>query len=129
MATRKITTSLFALALAAAPLRANAQQAAVPDPMIVGLGTVKGGCGKWIAALQNSAADASYVSWVFGYLSGVNAFNVVIAGKVDFLDGYDGWSLAPWAKNWCRAHPLDTVASAALAEVTELANRHQQGNS
>jgi hypothetical protein len=125
MATWKITTSLFALALAAAPMHANAQQAAVPDPMSVGLGTVKGGCGKWLAAPQNSAADASYVSWVFGYLSGVNAFNVVIVGKEDFLDGYDGWSLAPWAKNWCRAHPLDPVSSAALAEVTELANRHQ----
>ena len=99
MATWKITTSLFALALAAAPLRANAQQAAVPDPMILGLGTVKGGCGKWIAAPQNCAADASYVSWVFGYLSGVNAFNVIVNTKADVLDGYNGWSLSAWAKN------------------------------
>jgi hypothetical protein len=93
--------------------------------MIAGLGTVKGGCGRWIAAPENSAADASYVSWVFGYLSGVNTFNVIVNTKADVLDGYNGWSLSAWAKNWCRAHPLDTVASAAMNEATELAKRHQ----
>jgi hypothetical protein len=69
---------------------------------------------------------AGYVSWIFGWLSGVNTMTALY-GKGDFLDGYDGWSLEPWAKNWCRAHPLDTITSAATALMTELINR--KGNS
>ena len=130
MATRKITTSLFALALAAGlsiPAHTEAQQAALPAPSIIGFGAVKGGCGKWLAVPENSAVDTAYVSWLLGDLSGVNTL-AVLAGRPDFLGGYDGWSLVPWAKNWCRAHPLDPVSSAAAALVGELGKR-EQGNS
>jgi hypothetical protein len=123
-AQKTITVCAFALALVAgAP--AEAQQAALPSPTLVGFGAVTGGCGKWASAPIEGVVDVGYTSWVVGYVSGVNTLDV-LSGKGDFLDGYDGYSLAPWAKNWCKAHPLDLVVSAAVALVTELANRHAQ---
>jgi hypothetical protein len=118
---------LFAVALAVAiPPHAKAQQAALPSPpSLVGFGTVTGGCGKWISTPQNSIVDIGYTSWLVGYISGFNTVGV-FDGKGDALGGYDGNSLTPWAKNWCRAHPLDQVSSAALALIFELYNRLQR---
>ena len=73
----------------------------------------------------DSVVDIGFLSWLVGFVSGVNTL-AVVAGRSDFLDGYDGHSLAPWAKNWCKAHPLDLVASAAEALVAELTNRRPQ---
>jgi hypothetical protein len=118
---------LFAITLAVAiPPHAKAQQAALPSPpSLVGFGVVTGGCGKWISTPQNSAVDIGYTSWLVGYISGLNTV-AVIDGKGDALDGYDGNSLTPCAKNWCRAHPLNQVSSAAVALMSELNNRLQR---
>jgi hypothetical protein len=123
-AQKTITVCAIALALAAgAP--AEAQEAALLPSALVGFGAVTGGCGKWASAPENSVVDIGFFSWLVGFVSGVNAL-AVMTGRSDFLHGYDGYSLAPWAKNWCRAHPLDQVSNAAEALVAELANRRPQ---
>ena len=91
----------------------------------MGFGAVTGGCGKWVSAPEDSVVDIGFLSWLVGFVSGVNTL-ATVAGRSDFLHGYDGNSLAPWAKNWCKVHPLDQVSSAAEALVAELANRRPQ---
>ena len=123
-AQKTITVCAIALALAAgAP--AEAQEAALPPSALVGFGAVTGGCGKWASAPEDSVVDIGFLSWLVGFVSGVNTL-AVVTGRSDFLHGYDGYSLAPWAKNWCKAHPLDQVSSAAEALVAELANPRPQ---
>ena len=123
-AQKTITVCAFALALAAgAP--AEAQQAALPPSALVGFGAVTGGCGKWASSSEGSIVDIGFLSWLVGFVSGVNTL-AVVTGRSDFLHDYDGYSLAPWAKNWCKAHPLDQVSNAAEALVAELAKRRSQ---
>ena len=89
---------------------------ALPPPALVGFGAVTGGCGKWASAPEGSVVDIGFLSWLVGFVSGVNTL-AVVTGRSDFLRGYDGYSLAPWAKNRCKAHPLDQVSNAAEALV------------
>jgi hypothetical protein len=121
---------LLALALAAAltaacPAIAQEQTAATSAHAIIGVGVADGGCGRWASSKEDSPLDIGFTSWLLGFTSGVNAV-AVLSHRGDFLNGYDGWSLAPWAKQWCSKHPLDQVSSAADALIDELANRRYQ---
>ena len=85
-AQKTITECAFALALAAgAP--AQAQEAALPSSALVGFGAVTGGCGKWASSSEDSIVDIGFLSWLVGFVSGVNTL-AVVTGRSDFLHGY-----------------------------------------
>jgi hypothetical protein len=70
-------------------------------------------CGSWTAARHNR--DQAYEFWVFGFISGIaHAYSDV---TVDPFNGMDGKGVRAWVDNYCRAHPIETIADAALAFV------------
>jgi len=112
---------LAAAAVAAALVSSPA--GAEPTATIVGFGGVEGGCGKWVASAEMSNLDVGFSSWLIGYVSGLNAYGAAKGYSGDLMKGYDGNSLVPWAKQWCRAHPLDQTSAAGDALFFELMHR------
>jgi hypothetical protein len=109
-------------AAAVAGFFALASPAGAATPSIIGFGSVSGGCGEWLAAEEKSAKDIWYISWILGFISGVNVLNNA-ERSVDFAHDYSGYSMIPWVRNWCQQHPLDPVASGAEALAITLMSR------
>ena len=79
-------------------------------------------CPDYVAARQtNSAKLYSSITWVQGFLTGVNYQNALPEGSDSFI-GRDltAASLVSWIENYCRANPQDYLADAAEALVVEL---------
>ena len=79
-------------------------------------------CPDYVAARQtNSAKLYSSISWVQGFITGVNYQNALPAGSDSFI-GQDlsAASLVSWLENYCRANPQDYLADAAEALIVEL---------
>ncbi len=73
-------------------------------------------CGAWTRARQEKSFDATlYREWVAGFLSGV-----IIYSRDNVLAGSDFDGVWGWVDNYCHSHPLDHIADAAFALVTEL---------
>jgi hypothetical protein len=60
-------------------------------------------------------------SWLNGYITAYNQY--VPLAKGDVATGTDANGLTGWIDNYCAAHPLDYVAQAATALITELRAR------
>ena len=73
-------------------------------------------CGKWINTPKNTAQHDVQGSWVFGYLSGINAEN---AG-VDFLRGKEPDELMAWIDNYCQRNPVHGITQAINELIKEL---------
>jgi hypothetical protein len=77
-------------------------------------------CGSWTQARQTRSPNIGLsAQWVAGYLSGLNAENT----GPDPLAGTDFDGLMAWIDNYCRANPLQLVASAADQLMAELRSR------
>jgi hypothetical protein len=77
---------------------------------ILGAGTAS--CGKWTENLADRDIDSIFISWILGYLSAYDE-NSAAFSRPDFLSGRDYAGIAAWARNYCLAHPLDTILKAA----------------
>ena len=79
-------------------------------------------CPDYVAARQiNSAKLYSSISWVQGFITGVNYHNALPEDSDSFI-GQDltAASLVSWLENYCRANPQDYLADAAEALIAEL---------
>ena len=77
----------------------------------IGVGATS--CGEWLEARSDPdpivrSREHFYVSWVQGYLVGLN-----FANPKEYPDPPDGSAIAPWLDNHCRNHPLDELIQAA----------------
>jgi len=108
----KKTILIFALSLL--PMVATADYAIRGEGNFV--------CPDYVAARQtNSAKLYSSVTWVQGFITGVNYQNALPDGSDSFI-GRDltAVSLVSWLENYCRANPQDYLADAAEALIVEL---------
>jgi hypothetical protein len=71
--------------------------------------------------------DASSIvgqnQWVLAFISAHNPYEGVTP---DVMKGIDANGVFAWMDNFCAAHPLDQIATATMALITELSNRGQQ---
>jgi len=87
------------------------------DFMTMGSGT--GSCGSWTADRQPSGSGTAggagtflKEQWVLGFLSGVG---FVHERGDDPLRGMDVQGVLAWIDNYCRAHPIEPISTAAAA--------------
>lgn len=101
------------------------------DWMVTGVGQFS--CGHWtqnmptrspgtFASSANMPA-ALDTQWVQGFLS---AFNYYGNGSGNVTNGTDVNGVFAWIDNYCAAHPLDLIADATIALVSELSKRAGQ---
>jgi len=79
-------------------------------------------CPDYVSARQtNNAKLYSSISWVQGFITGVNYQNALPEGSDSFI-GQDlaSTSLVTWLENYCRSNPQDYLADAAEALIVEL---------
>jgi hypothetical protein len=72
-------------------------------------------CGTWTQKRQTND-DSVFVSWVVGYLSGMNLDST----RPDALLGTDFDGLMGWIDNYCRANPLQSIAIAGTVLMRQL---------
>ena len=83
-------------------------------------------CPEYVSARQtNNAKLYSSISWVQGFITGVNYQNALPEGKDSFI-GQDltAASVVTWLETYCRANPQDYLADAAEALVVELKEKN-----
>jgi hypothetical protein len=103
---------------------------AVPAQSGYVLGVGASSCGKWIESrkARGTPAEVIHTSWVYGYLSAEAALlasdarGAVLLGKnsqtlIEKADILNPRYINPnainaWMDNYCRAHPLETIADA-----------------
>ena len=79
---------------------------------IYGSGTKS--CGKWVAERKDDLSSRlNSESWVLGFVTAMGAAGLHL--KDTDRDAMDGW-----LDNYCVAHPLDILGTAALALIGEL---------
>lgn len=75
-------------------------------------------CGAWAASSNDAATRSLYVTWILGFLSGVNfedPHHQVGVGEMLSSD-----TLILYVNKYCRDHPLSTIDGAAFSLVREL---------
>ncbi|NOJ43035.1 hypothetical protein [Bradyrhizobium australiense] len=70
----------------------------------------------------NALQHIKLQSWLGGFLSGYN----IGSGGVDFLAQPSFDALTAWMDNYCRSHPLNGVAEAAVDLTKELRSRAER---
>ena len=105
---------LVALALAASvPIKGPETFYGYPD---------EDSCGYWIEQRRRGEGRSQlWEAWILGFVTGLNVFgpnNGNIAPDVK-ADG-----LQAWVDQYCSAHPLDSIAMAAIKLTDELKRRH-----
>jgi hypothetical protein len=85
--------------------------------LIMGQGTWS--CGVWTEARSTKALVLSAAN------AGVVSDKLITPYGPDILKGKDFEGLMAWVDNFCRAHPLDPIGTAAIALVGELRSRAQ----
>jgi len=93
---------------------------AIADWAIRGEGNFS--CPDYVSARQtNSAKLYSSISWVQGFITGVN-YQIALPEDSNSLIGQDlsAASVVTWLENYCRANPQDYLADAAEALIEEL---------
>jgi hypothetical protein len=111
---------------------------AVPAQSGYVLGVGVSSCGKWMEArkVRGTPAEVMLTSWVYGYLSAEAALlasearGAVLLGrnsetlieKADILNPKytNANAINEWMDNYCRAHPLETVADALRVLLADL---------
>jgi hypothetical protein len=97
------------------------------EKMVTVLGLGNKSCGSWIEARRaNNVTSDIFEGWIAGFLSGSNSIAAHTAG-IDILSEAstqgDAQGLWAWIDNYCRAHPLNSIAAAADALGAELIRR------
>jgi hypothetical protein len=78
-------------------------------------------CGVWLNA-RSMHRNQHMEGWVAGYLSGLSVAYDALGFK-DTLRNTDALSAYVWIDSWCKAHPLDDVATAANGFAEEASAR------
>jgi len=123
---KALAGSFYLALLVLCPHGAGAQ---TPNPLadgaVVGLGNE--GCGKFLAARESKASIeyANYVSWVAGFLTGMNIASIRDS-RVNIMTGTDALSGLAWMEKYCRENPLEQVIGAAVMLGSELSNRQKK---
>jgi hypothetical protein len=92
---------------------------------ILGASTIS--CGEWVTNRQQLAATRSAstalwgeAQWILGY---VTAMNSAVGPQADFRAGLNESAMMVWVDDYCHAHALDSLGTAASALVLELSRR------
>jgi hypothetical protein len=99
-------------------LMTNQVSAQASDYHAMGVG-VAVSCGAWVERRKTQSGAAVEQAWVLGYVSASNA-TIVAMGQNDVLAGVDVPAISAWLDNYCRQHPLEKLAKATDALVSEL---------
>ena len=88
---------------------------------VAGAGTVL--CGEALEQIEQGAPlDTLYISWMQGFLSGINfALQGQSGNTLDLSSGHE--SHFRWVRNWCEENALDSFNLAVRALFVELVNR------
>lgn len=84
-------------------------------------------CPDYVAAKQtNNAKLYSSISWVQGFITGVNYQNALPEDSNSFI-GQDlsAVSVVAWIEKYCRANPQDYLADAAEALIVEFKDKDE----
>jgi hypothetical protein len=108
---RKLLMAATAATLAVALLTSPAMADTV---RMIGAGAAS--CGTWTADRQQRSTGRHSLSlmdeqWVLGFLSGIA---VMGDESVDPLRRMDAEGVWAWVDNYCQAHPIETISSAAI---------------
>ena len=87
-------------------------------PVVIGVGG--NSCGSWTAA-SNTPRRLEYEAWLIGYFSAVNRYAPGADGAL--TRSTDGRGLIGWVDNYCLAHPIDQIETAAVTLTKELRRR------
>lgn len=107
---------LIALVVVGCGLKCNT---ALADKYLMGSGAKT--CGSWTQA--SPTVKHWKVSWLLGYLSGINYFV-----KPEMFSGQDVAAIESWMDNYCRAHPRDVLVTGANDLSIELMKRASGNN-
>ena len=79
-------------------------------------------CPDYVSAKQtNSAKLYSSISWVQGFITGVNYQSALPEGSHSFIgQEFPAASIVSWLETYCRANPQDYLADAAEALIADL---------
>jgi hypothetical protein len=82
-------------------------------------------CPDYVSAKRtNSAKLYSSISWVQGFISGVNFQAALPQGSDSFIgQNMPAATMVSWLENYCRNNPQDYLADAAEALVKDLGER------
>ena len=79
-------------------------------------------CPDYVSAKRSNTSKLySSISWVQGFISGVNYQRALEVGADSFIGrDYPATSIVNWIENYCRDNPQDYLSDAAEALVVEL---------
>jgi hypothetical protein len=91
----------------------------------LGVGNLE--CGVWTQARQSGDVNAVWwktliLGWVQGFLT---AYNLYGSGTFDITRETDVGAVAEWVDTYCLQYPLNNIAGAAGALVTDLQKPHK----
>jgi len=91
--------------------------------MILGEGALS--CGTWTSHRHSADAyENAMTAWVLGFITAGNSWESILHRR-NLSEGTDSDGLFGWIDNYCTAHPLEDLSSAAMALELELINRHE----
>jgi len=85
-------------------------------------------CPDYVAAKQSNTAKLySSITWVQGFISGLNYQRALEENTDSFIgQKFPAVSIVSWIETYCRAQPQDYLSDAAEALVVELKERQEQ---
>ena len=85
-------------------------------------------CPDYVSAKQSNTAKLySSITWVQGFISGLNYQDALDKDANSFIgQELPATSIVSWIETYCRAQPQDYLSDAAEALVIELKERHKQ---
>ena len=85
-------------------------------------------CPDYVSAKQSNTAKLySSITWVQGFISGLNYQDALDKDANSFIgQEFPATSIVSWIETYCRAQPQDYLSDAAEALVIELKERHKQ---
>ena len=86
------------------------------DARFMTLGQGTRSCGTWTEERTGNRSSLRE-AWVFGFVSGHNAYSSANRNLGETLDDS---ALLGWIDNYCKDHPLDTIATAAQELVSAI---------
>jgi hypothetical protein len=109
---------LSAVAIAGAVLTPALGRAATSPLNYTILGAGNLSCGSWKAhRSSHDAYEATMESWVLGFVTSQNVWETILHHP-EMSVNTDADGIFGWIDNYCAAHPLDNLASAAVQLAT-----------
>jgi hypothetical protein len=93
------------------------------DATFSNLGEGLSSCGDWLDKRHKTPSRViPEAAWVLGFLTAASQYNVTASPK-NIAHGLTVNGIEHWIDNYCAAHPLDNIDTAASSLVSELATR------